>query len=102
MVIKKVKPLKISKVMNSVLDLENIPELWEVKNVTVIQRVKDEKYILIFQKHKLVALDSFEEPSWHTTTVSAFPDSGFSSGETQLQDARLCEPQTPLPVQGAD
>lgn len=50
MVIKKVKPLKISKVMNSVLDLGNIPELWEVNNVTVIQQFKDEKYILIFQK----------------------------------------------------
>lgn len=47
---KKVKPLKISKVMNSVLGLGNIPELWELKNVTVIQRFKDEKYILIFQK----------------------------------------------------
>lgn len=35
--------------------------------------------------HKIIALDSFEEPSWHTTTVSGFPDSGFSSGETQLQ-----------------
>lgn len=50
MVIKKVKPLKISKVMNSVLGLGNIPEVWELKNVTVIQRFKNEKYILIFQK----------------------------------------------------
>lgn len=50
MVIKKVKSLKISKAMNSVLDLGNIPELWEVKNVTVIPEFSDEKYILIFQK----------------------------------------------------
>lgn len=51
--------------------------------------------------HKIIALDSFEEPSWHTTTVSGFPDSGFSSGETAA-DARLCEPQIPLPLQGPD
>lgn len=52
--------------------------------------------------HKIIALDSFEESSWHTTSADSGLPHWFRLRRNSVTALRLCKSQTPLLLQRLD